>query len=92
MDDEGKRRDEVRRGELARQVEENEVFQDAKQGLIWQYTKEWAATEPQEHKKREYLYQKIQVLYEFCREIEEEMRTGEYAAKQLNEHIGRDAE
>jgi len=92
MEDEGKRRDEVRRGELARQVEENEVFQETVNALAWRYTNEWAATEPQEHKKREHLYQKVTLLWELRREITEEMRTGQYAAQQLNEHVGRDAE
>jgi hypothetical protein len=83
MDDEGKRREERRRGELARQVLENEVFADAVRELADHYTREWAATEPQEHKKREYLYTKVQCLWELRRDLQSVMETGQFAQQQM---------
>jgi hypothetical protein len=83
MDNEGKRREERRRGELARQVLDNEVFKDTVQNLADRYTREWAATEPKEQNKREDLYRKVQCLWELRRDIQAEMQTGQWAAQQM---------
>lgn len=83
MTDEGQRREEQERGEKAKRVLENEIFQEAKAVLSQNILNELVNTRPEEWKKREHLYRMIHSLNDVVNYMDQIMRTGEMAREQL---------
>jgi hypothetical protein len=83
--DTAQRQNEVRRGELAQQVSDNEVFQEAFDTLEQQYTEALLNSAPGQTEDRERLYMAIQALRMVRGHVQTTMETGRMARKQLDE-------
>lgn len=79
MANDGKRREEQRRGELARQVLDNEIYQEAIATLAHHYRLQWENSQPEEKNKREHCWRMAQCIKEFHGLLNETMRTGQMA-------------
>lgn len=82
--EEGLRRDELSRGNRARQIFDDEMFQEAMTVIRDQIWKDFAATDYKDDAQRTVLRLKLDVLKEFGEEFLRAMATGKMAEEQLS--------
>lgn len=70
----------IARGEIARQLLEDQVMKDAFLGAEERFVKEWRATEPKEIARRETVWAQVQGLDEVRRQLRTILHEGQHAA------------
>ena len=86
---EGKLREEVERGNRAKQLIKNEILTETFDVLHQRYIDELVSTKSDESEKRERLYNALTALQHVKAHIESVAMTGEMAAQQLDEMFER---
>ena len=82
---EGHLREEMERGNRAKQLIKNEIFTETFDVLHQRYIDELVSTKSDESEKRERLYNAVRALQHVKDHIESVATTGEMAAQQMND-------
>ena len=84
MEDEGKRNDEVTRGEQAKLILENPLFKEAWEVVKSRYMNAWENSPIKDFHSRERLFMLVAGLNDIRQHVEEVLITGKMAQKQLD--------
>jgi hypothetical protein len=84
VEDEGKRNDEVTRGNQAKVLLNDELYQEAFTTVRATYMDAWDKTALAESQKREHIWMMVATIDDVRKHIETVMVTGEFAQEQLD--------
>ena len=85
MDDEGLRREEVNRGQQAKRVIDDPLWAESWEYLESRLMTEWRVSKPDQQAKREHIYLVLEAGRGARKYIEQVLKTGELAERQLKE-------